>query len=147
MKKNEQLQLWLEAWDPNPESPLPREYRAYFHCFNSGQYYEAHDVLEHLWLRCTDSNRSFYQGLIQLAGAFVHFRKHADAPTHPTHSRRLGPGQRLLDLASGRLRSYGASHLEVNIEMVLKLCVLWKERATLGSPLLTFPAPQLILLQ
>lgn len=145
MKKNDTLEAWLHAWDATPQSPVPREYRAYFHCFNLGQYYEAHDVLEHLWLRCTDSNRSFYQALIQLAGAFVHFKKHATFPTHPTHSRRLPPGQRLLDLASTRLLPYGKTHLGLNVEALLELCALWKERAAQSSPLRVYPSPVLTL--
>lgn len=45
-------------------------YSAYFHHFNRGDYYEAHDVLESLWLEQGRQapSAAFYQGLIQLAG-------------------------------------------------------------------------------
>lgn len=144
MKKNDRLEAWLEAWDQQSESRFPREYRAFFVLFNQGDYYESHDVLEHLWLRCTDSNRSFFQALIQLAGAFVHFKKHASFPLHPTHSRRLPPGCRLLDLASVRLRAFPQLHLGIATAEILEICELWKNRALSGSnPLTDYPPPKL----
>jgi hypothetical protein len=152
MKKNERLETWLDEWDVEKNSLLPREYRAYFHCFNAGDFYDAHDVLEHLWLRCEDENRSFYQALIQFAGAFVHLQKHALFPDHPTHSRRLSPGARLFALADARFADYPKLHLQLNLLEVRALCALWSERAlqpetdpelARESPLIAFAPPQL----
>lgn len=153
MKKNELLEAWLEAWDrsaclhekaPKKASVFPREYRAFFFCFNNAQYYEAHDVLEHLWLRCHDENRGFYQALIQLAGAFVHFQKQALFPEHPVHSRRNAPGTRLLALASQRMSAYPKWHLGVSVQNLRSLCSEWENRATKADvPLLAFNAPTL----
>jgi hypothetical protein len=153
MKKNDLLEAWLDSWDASQEAlshketqhlKLPREYRAFFFCFNESQYYEAHDVLEHLWLRCTDANRSFYQALIQLAGAFVHFQKQAQYPDHPTHARRAGPGRRLLALASARMSAYPKWHLGVDVESLRALCTLWEQRASEAEiPLQSFEAPKL----
>lgn len=65
-----------------PERPArPAEdaraaYHAFFACFNAGRYFEAHEVLEPLWLSVRGrAEARFYQGLIQLAGAFVHLQK------------------------------------------------------------------------
>jgi predicted metal-dependent hydrolase len=144
MKKNERLSHWLESWRPCPENGLPPEYVAFVGLFNIGAYYEAHDILEHLWLRCADSNRSFFQGLIQLAGAFVHFQKHLRHPLHPTHSRRLAPGARLLALAANRLRPYGGSYWNLNLESLLRVCLLWEQQAREGgNPLQTLESPRL----
>jgi predicted metal-dependent hydrolase len=149
MKKNARLEAWMTAWDPDPSSDLPREYRAFFELFNGRQYYEAHDVLEALWLGCLDENRSFYQGLIQLAGAFVHFDKHARFPEHPVHGRRLAPGARLLDLAAARIGGYGPVHLRIDVGAVLEVCAVWKVRALGGgvSPLQAHEPPSLQLLE
>ena len=149
MKKNARLEAWMTAWDPDPSSDLPREYRAFFELFNGRQYYEAHDVLEALWLGCLDENRSFYQGLIQLAGAFVHFDKHARFPEHPVHGRRLAPGSRLLDLAAARIGGYGPVHLRIDVGAVLEVCAVWKARALGGgaSPLQAHEPPILQLLE
>lgn len=81
-------------------------YLGYFGCFNAGEYYEAHDVLEHLWLQGRDENYAFYKGLIQLAGAFVHLQKQRARPNHPKDGRRMHPAVRLFHLAEKNLSSY-----------------------------------------
>ena len=40
-------------------------------CFNRQAYYEAHDVLEELWLKTSGERRDFYRGLIQTAAVFL----------------------------------------------------------------------------
>jgi predicted metal-dependent hydrolase len=96
-------------------------YRGYFLCFNQQRYYEAHDVLEHLWLGEKNADSDFYQGLIQLAGAFVHLQKHYLQPDHPTHSRRLAPAARLFALARQRLAPYPDPHLGLNLTTTRQL--------------------------
>lgn len=146
MKKNDRLDNWLAAWDQASSSPLPVEYRAFFFCFNRGDYYEAHDVLEHLWLRCRDTNRLFFQGLIQFAGAFVHLQKHHLFPEHPTHSRRLGPARRLFTLAATNLEGYGPVHFELHLPALLSLGTQWSAIAADGeNPLGLLPPPVLTL--
>src|SRR5260221_2262519 len=78
-------------------------YRAYFQLFNDQQYYEAHDVLEQLWLKAFEPDTQFYKGLIQLAGAFVHLQKQFRRPSHPTDCPRLRPAWRLFKLAHKNL--------------------------------------------
>jgi predicted metal-dependent hydrolase len=95
-------------------------YLGYFECFNSGLYYEAHDVLEELWL--TDKagpSGNFYKGLIQLAGAFVHMQKHG--PARP----RLKPAAALLRLAQKNLSAYPSIFHELQVEEVLNLIGRW----------------------
>ena len=69
-----------------------RHYLGFFKCFNAQFYYEAHDVLEELWLplRGTPQAR-FYQGLIQVAGGFVHLQKNRIAPARA--AVRAGAGE------------------------------------------------------
>lgn len=79
-------------------------YLAYFACFNRGDFYEAHDVLEELWLpERGRPNGDFFKGLIQLAGAFVHVRKN-----------RPGPALALLALARGNLTKYPDGHFALD---------------------------------
>ena len=60
---------------------LDPHYAGYFELFNRGKFFEAHDVLEHLWLPDRHgANGSFYKGLIQLAGAFVHLQRNRLRP-------------------------------------------------------------------
>lgn len=96
-------------------------YLGYFVCFNDQEYYEAHDVLEHLWLRGRDGNYAYFKGLIQLAGAFVHLKKQRARPDHPTDGRRMFPAVRLFRLAEKNLSAYQPRHLGLNLETVSAL--------------------------
>jgi predicted metal-dependent hydrolase len=40
--------------------------------FNLGRYFEAHDVLEDLWMETVGEDRLFLQGLIQVSVGFYH---------------------------------------------------------------------------
>jgi hypothetical protein len=97
---------------------LDPHYEGYFTCFNSQRYYEAHDVLEHLWLQTTDGNHAFYKGLIQFAGAFVHLQKQFQRPDHPKDGARARPAVRLFQLAARNLAPYRPRHLHLDVECV-----------------------------
>ncbi|MGA0111056.1 MAG: DUF309 domain-containing protein, partial [Chthoniobacterales bacterium] len=70
-------------------------YLDYFRLFNAQEYYEAHDVLEHLWLDAEGERHVFYKALIQFAGGYVHLQHHRREPAHRVHGRRLRPAARL----------------------------------------------------
>jgi hypothetical protein len=117
-------------------------YLGYFECFNNGLYYEAHDVLEELWLADrTGPAGNFYKGLIQLAGAFVLMQKHK--ATQP----RLKPAARLLGLARANLVPYPALFQDLNLAEVIALIDRWVQKLESGSfetnPLTSPSAPRL----
>ena len=89
IKKAERIEAYVKSFGPAAEGYDPC-YLAYFVCFNTQEYYEAHDVLEHLWLQREDENHAFFKGLIQLAGAFVHLKKQNLRPEHPTMESGCG---------------------------------------------------------
>jgi len=63
--------------------------------FNSGFFFESHETLEDLWMVTPWPERRFFQGVIQLAAAFIHF------------ARREYPGVlKLLDAALEKLREF-----------------------------------------
>jgi len=121
MKKFDRMEAFVESLGGDTSAGLHPCYAGYFVCFNRGEYYEAHDVLEHLWLQCTDANEPFYKGLIQFAGGFVHLRKHFEHPTHEKHGRRLSPAARLFDLAAANLAPFAPRHLHLDVDGVLAL--------------------------
>ena len=43
--------------------------------FNSKRFFEAHEVLEDLWIETEGEIKDFYKGLIQCAVAFVHLER------------------------------------------------------------------------
>jgi predicted metal-dependent hydrolase len=112
-----------ELWDGIDPRGRDVRYAAYFHHFNREDYYEAHDVLESLWLEegRQAQGAAFYQGLIQLAGAFVHMRKHFEHPGHRVHQQRLAPAYRLLGLAEKNLAGYGEEWEGIRLEVISEL--------------------------
>ncbi len=97
-------------------------YLAWFERFNAGEYYEAHEVLETLWLRTHDGDRDFFKGLIQVAGAFVHLRKQSERPRHATDSTRLRPAARLFQRGSEHLAPYSPFHLRLDVAALCAFC-------------------------
>jgi hypothetical protein len=96
-------------------------YVAFFRCWNELRYYEAHDVLEQLWLNTDSSDRDFFKGLIQAAGAFVHLQKRFEHPSHAKHSRRLPPAVRLFRLAEKNLASFTPVHHGLDVAALCRL--------------------------
>jgi predicted metal-dependent hydrolase len=118
---------------------LDARYLGYFDCFNQQRYYEAHDVLEDLWLLDRQGpNGDFFKGLIQLAGAFVHLQK-----------ERLRPADALFQLAARNLAKYPARHESLSVVGLLELIQVWRGALAQGgfqaNPLRTRPQPQLAL--
>jgi uncharacterized protein len=127
MNKRERISQWLaEATgeDVNPDqADVERHpyYRAFFRCWNEQRYYEAHDVLEQLWLNTKSPDGDYFKGLIQAAGAFVHLQKHFEHPSHAKHSRRLSPGVRLFRLAEKNLANFVPWHHGLDVAALCQL--------------------------
>lgn len=79
-------------------------YRAGFAHFAAGEFYEAHEAWEDLWLRNRSEARDFFQGLIQVAAAFHHLDK----------GRHVGL-VRLLAAGADRLRPYPSPYLGLDV--------------------------------
>jgi hypothetical protein len=94
---------------------LDAHYLGYFECFNQQLFFEAHEVLEELWLAERGGPRDlFYKGLIQLAGAFVHFQKN-----------RLQPAGALLKLAQANLSRYPSLYEGLETANVREMIGTW----------------------
>ena len=118
---------------------LDAHYLGYFDCFNRQLFYEAHDVLEDLWLPDRQGmNGNFYKGLIQLAGAFVHL-----------HKNRLRPSAALFKLAAANLEKYPSPHERLNLVAAQQLIAGWlwqlEKDEFLSNPLSATNFPQLAL--
>ncbi len=53
-----------------PPVHLPAAAREGIRLFNDGYYFEAHDLLEEVWIERAGREKTFYQGLIQIASGF-----------------------------------------------------------------------------
>jgi predicted metal-dependent hydrolase len=92
-------------------------YLAFFDCFNRGLFFEAHEVLEELWLADRHGlDGAFYKGLIQVAGGFVHLQK-----------RRPRPAAALFELAGRNLASYPATHHGLGLIVLRSELQIWSD--------------------
>ncbi len=102
---------------------LDAHYLGYFECFNRTLFYEAHDVLEELWLADRNGpNAGFYKGLIQLAGAFVHLQKN-----------RLRPAAALYQLARANFQRYPVQHESLDLGGVILMIDEWLRKLEAGA--------------
>ena len=130
MNKRERISDFLRSLEPaSPEAPSQDYYAAFFQLWNAQKYYEAHDVLEQLWLVEKNAELArFYQALIQAAGAFVHLQKNFEQPSHPKHSRRLPPATRLFELALRNLQNLPDEFRELDLVHFRKLLAATREK-------------------
>jgi predicted metal-dependent hydrolase len=113
--KSPKIDALLAQFEHSPE--FNRHYVGFFRCFNAQIYYEAHDVLEEVWLPIRgQAQAKFYQGLIQMAGAFVHLQKN-----------RLGPSARLFALALKNFEHYPVRHEGIDLDSVRALCRKYRQ--------------------
>ncbi|HEU0207937.1 MAG TPA: DUF309 domain-containing protein [Candidatus Udaeobacter sp.] len=132
MNKRERISQWLadstgkDADRHSGDVATHPCYCAFFCCWNEQRYYEAHDVLEQLWLKTDSPDANFFKGLIQAAGAFVHLQKKFEHPLHAKHSRRLPPAVRLFRLAERNLANFMPRYHRLD---VADLCQLLNQYA------------------
>src|SRR5881396_2042502 len=134
MNKGERISRFVRELEGDNVDPNRTEivdhpyYRAFFRCWNEQRYYEAHDVLEQVWLgkTITPEDAQYFKGLIQAAGAFVHLQKNFEHPTHPKHGKRLAPAVRLFRLAEKNLAPFGPRRHDFDVakfrEMLSRYC-------------------------
>ena len=91
--------------------------------FNDGYYFESHETLEDLWMVTPWPERQFFQAIIQIAAAFVHY------------VRREYPGiLKLLDGALEKLRDFTPAQFGVDVTALSAGVRLAREEiAMLGS--------------
>ena len=87
-------------------TPLPYDprYLAGIVLFNRGDFFEAHEVWESLWMETLGPDRAFYQGLIQAAVGLCHFC-----------NGNVRGAAKLYRSCRDYLHRYGADHLGMNL--------------------------------
>lgn len=87
---------------------IPQEFRQAIEQFNAGQFYSCHDTLEALWIEATEPDKTFYQGILQIAVALYHLGNH-----------NLRGAIILLGEGSNRLRRYPSVYSGINVDELL----------------------------
>lgn len=76
--------------------------------FNSRQFYACHDTLEALWIEAPEPEKSFYQGVLQIAVALYHLS-----------NRNWKGAVILLGEGSNRLRRYPSTYSGIDVDELL----------------------------
>ena len=119
--KDHKVAALLEGVETGPHDP---HFAGYIRFFNEQKFYEAHDVLEALWLQDRHGPAGdFFKGLIQFAGAFVHLQK-----------RRPRPASKLFRLCATYLAEYPSPHLALDVANILRLAKRWGEATQALGP-------------
>ncbi|MEH1829427.1 MAG: DUF309 domain-containing protein [Nostoc sp.] len=87
---------------------IPQEFWQGVEQFNSGQFYACHDTLEALWIEAGEPEKSFYQGILQIAVALYHLE-----------NRNWRGAVILLGEGSNRLRRYPSIYSGVDVDELL----------------------------
>ncbi|MBD2445658.1 DUF309 domain-containing protein [Nostoc sp. FACHB-152] len=87
---------------------MPQEFWQGVEQFNSGQFYACHDTLEALWIEASEPDKTFYQGILQIAVGLYHLG-----------NDNLRGAAILLGEGSNRLRRYPDSYGSINVEELL----------------------------
>ena len=81
--------------------------------FNQGQFYACHDTLEALWIEATEPEKTFYQGILQIAVGIYHL----------SNSNWRG-AVILLGEGINRLRRYPATYSGIDVDELLSQSVV-----------------------
>jgi predicted metal-dependent hydrolase len=73
--------------------------------FNQGQFYDCHDTLEAIWMEAVEPEKTFYQGILQIAVALYHLS-----------NQNLRGATILLGEGVNRLRRYPPTYATVDVE-------------------------------
>jgi len=87
---------------------MPQEFWQGVEQFNSGQFYACHDTLEALWIEASEPEKTFYQGILQIAVALYHLE-----------NRNWRGAVILLGEGSNRLGRYPSNFSGVDVDELL----------------------------
>jgi predicted metal-dependent hydrolase len=91
-------------------------------CYRAEEFFAAHEHWEIVWLALKEPEKSFLQGLIQMAAAFHHLQR-----DNPRGTRLL------LQRARVRLENYPESFGGINVGSLLKEIGEWLEALDAGG--------------
>jgi hypothetical protein len=97
-------------------------------CYRRGDFFDAHEHWEGVWLQCDEPEKTFLQSLIQVSAAFHHL-----------HRGNLVGARSLLTRALRRLERYPDQFGGVAVEPLRQSINLWLAALTAGSGYPAYP--------
>ena len=81
------------------------KFRAGLDQFNTGRFFDAHETWEEIWLASHEPEKTFLQGIIQIAAAFHHYQR-----------GNLRGTRSLIEAGLRRLERFPAAHRGIELE-------------------------------
>jgi predicted metal-dependent hydrolase len=101
-------------------------------CYESGEFFLAHEHWEGVWLKCEEPEKTFLQALIQITAAFHHLQR----------KNFIGAAS-LLRAALGRLDAFPAAFGGIAVEDLRASVRAWLLALEREDPSLRPPIPQI----
>jgi predicted metal-dependent hydrolase len=101
-------------------------------CYESGEFFLAHEHWEGVWLKCEEPEKTFLQALIQITAAFHHLQR----------KNFIGAAS-LLRAALGRLDAFPAAFGGIAVEALRASVRAWLLALEREDPSLRPPIPQI----
>ena len=92
--------------------------------FNSREFFLAHEVWEEIWMHESEPEKTFLQGLIQLAAAFHHYVR-----------GNFEGAQSLLAAAAVKLQRFAPSHRGIAVADLRNETIAWARALGAGNDL------------
>jgi predicted metal-dependent hydrolase len=99
-----------------------KQFRRGIEQFNSRQFFEAHETWEEIWLHAAEPEKTFLQGIIQVAAAFHHYRRGNRAGT-----------QSLLKAGLRKLDHFPGDHHGLKLEALRAAANRWAAALATGE--------------
>jgi uncharacterized protein len=102
------------------------------HCYRSGEYFDAHEHWEGVWLKCDEPEKTFLQALIQITAAFHHFQR-----------KNFRGTASLLRAALRRLEPFPDLYGGIEVEAVRESVREWLRVLDSGEQLMEMKVPRI----
>jgi len=84
--------------------------------FNRGEFFESHESWELIWLPAAEPDKTFLQGIIQVAAALHHYRR-----------RNLSGARSLLRRGLAKIEQFPADYRGLDLEGIRASARVWRE--------------------
>ena len=112
------------------EADFPAEFWQGVEQFNAGEFYACHDTLEAVWIEAEESDKKFYQGILQIAVALYHLG-----------NQNLRGAVILLGEGSNRLRPYSVDYVPLDISDFIQQAIELLTDLQIHDPQCPLPLP------
>ena len=101
-------------------------------CYCSGEYFEAHEHWESVWLKCEEPEKTFLQALIQITAAFHHLQR-----------KNLVGAASLLRGSLRRLDRFPTAYGGIEVASLRKSVLEWLVALEEGNSTQKYPVPRI----